>query len=179
MWIFAYGSLIFRPSFAYVERRRAFLPGYVRRFWQGSPDHRGTPEAPGRVVTLIPDATGICGGCAYRIEPAHTDSVLAGLDAREQAGFERKLLPVYNERNDLAAPFAHAIVYVASESNQHFLGPLDDQEIALWIHGRHGPSGANADYVMRLDEALRELNIDDEHVSAIAAWLSSYGPHRG
>src|SRR5581483_11846825 len=66
MWIFAYGSLIFRPDFPWIERRRAFVRGWARRFWQGSPDHRGVPEAPGRVVTLVA-RDGFCGGCAYRI----------------------------------------------------------------------------------------------------------------
>ena len=89
MWIYAYGSLIFRPSFEYLERRRAFLPGWARRFWQGSPDHRGVPDAPGRVVTLVPSPGESCGGCAYRIDPASADQVLGALDAREQAGFDR------------------------------------------------------------------------------------------
>ena len=53
MWLFAYGSLIFRPGFAYIERRVAWMHGYARRFWQWSPDHRGTPEAPG-LVLLVP-----------------------------------------------------------------------------------------------------------------------------
>jgi len=73
MWIFAYGSLIFRPAFPFVERRRAFVRGWMRRFWQGSPDHRGVPDAPGRVVTLLPSEAETCGGCAYRIEASFAE----------------------------------------------------------------------------------------------------------
>ena len=169
MWIFAYGSLIFRPSFAYLERRAAFLPGWARRFWQGSPDHRGVPGAPGRVVTLVPAEHETCGGCAYRIDPALAPDVLDALDAREQAGFERLHRDVLDKPS--GAVFAVALVYVAGASNPHFLGPLDEREIAAWVERSHGPSGANADYVLRLHEALAELGVVDAHVEAIVSWL--------
>ncbi len=169
MWIFGYGSLIFRPSFEYEERRVAFLPHWKRRFWQGSPDHRGLPEAPGRVVTLVPAEGESCGGCAYRIDPASADEVLAGLDAREQAGFDRLHRSVLDA--PAGAPFAEALVYVAGAANPHFLGPLEEQEIAAWIRRSRGPSGPNSEYVLHLQAALGELGIVDEHVDAIARWL--------
>lgn len=169
MWIFAYGSLIFRPAFDYLERRRAYLPGFARRFWQGSPDHRGVPGAPGRVVTLVAAEAETCGGCAYRIDPATSAQVLAELDAREQAGFERLHRCVLDTPSGPA--FAEALVYVAGEANPHFLGPLHEREIAAWVRRSHGPSGPNIEYVLRLHEALVELQIEDPHVEAIVRWL--------
>ncbi len=169
MWIFAYGSLIFRPSFAYLERRRAFLPGWARRFWQGSPDHRGVPGAPGRVVTLVAAEGEVCGGYAYRIDPATADEVLAALDAREAAGFERLHRDVLDAPS--GAPFAKALVYVAGAANPHFLGPLHEREIAEWVRNSHGPSGPNAEYVLKLHAALAELGLEDPHVEAIVKWL--------
>lgn len=169
MWIFAYGSLIFRPSFPFLERRPAFLPGWARRFWQGSPDHRGVPEAPGRVVTLVPADREVCGGCAYRIDPALADEILTALDAREAAGFERLLRDVLDAPAGRA--FAEALVYVASADNPHFLGPLDERAIAEWVAKSHGPSGPNADYVLSLHRALAELDVVDPHVDAIVTWL--------
>jgi len=67
LWIFGYGSLVWRPSFPHRERRPAILSGFARRFWQGSTDHRGVPGAPGRVVTLVAEAGAECWGMVYAV----------------------------------------------------------------------------------------------------------------
>jgi len=172
VWIFAYGSLIFRPDFAWLDRRRAYVRGFVRRFWQGSPDHRGVPESPGRVVTLLREEGAACGGCAYRVEPRGADAILAALDAREQAGFERVELELFADDAPRADPFGRAVTWVAGPRNAHFLGPLPERDIAEFIRGRGGPSGSNADYALRLRDALRALDVRDEHVEAVAAYLA-------
>ncbi|MDX5329335.1 MAG: gamma-glutamylcyclotransferase, partial [Marinobacter sp.] len=69
VWLFGYGSLIYKVDFPFLEQRPASIRGWARRFWQGSHDHRGTPEAPGRVVTLIEQPGAVCRGMAFRVSP--------------------------------------------------------------------------------------------------------------
>lgn len=167
MWIFGYGSLIFRPSFPYEERREAWLRDWARRFWQGSTDHRGVPQAPGRVVTLVPEPGARCWGMAYRIAAERVEEVLTHLDFREQGGYARHMLRL--ETREL--PIAEALVYVAGPTNAHYVGPATVEEIAAVVRSAHGPSGSNRDYVQRLAEALAQAGEDDAHVTELARLL--------
>ncbi|MET0792052.1 MAG: gamma-glutamylcyclotransferase [Polyangiaceae bacterium] len=173
VWIFGYGSLIFRPEFWYLERRVARLAGFERRFWQSSPDHRGTPEAPGRVVTLLENPSASVLGIAYLVPAAHAAKVLAELDERERAGYERVDVCI----DFVDAPFgrAPALVYQARADNPGFVGNASEAQIAQVVRVARGPSGDNASYVRRLARALRELGEEDPHVFAIERLLDE--PH--
>jgi cation transport protein ChaC len=164
IWVFGYGSLIWRPDFPFEERRRASIDGWSRRFWQGSHDHRGVPDAPGRVVTLIADASGRCEGMAYSIEHA----VFEHLDHREKNGYERHRVALRFDSGDAAG-----IVYIAPIGNHAYLGPAPMREIADQVLRSHGPSGSNVDYLYELAAALRELDVDDPHVFELEALVRS------
>ncbi len=177
LWIFAYGSLIFRPGIPFVERRVGLLPGYSRRFWQGSVDHRGVPEAPGRVVTLVEQAGARCWGLAYRIAEEHAEAVLVELDRREQGGYDRLWLDVHFESRsaDEGIGATRALVYVAPSHNRNFLGEAPFARIVEQVRAARGPSGANLDYVVALARALREHGLDDPHVFELEARLLDPG----
>lgn len=163
-WIFGYGSLVWRPAFEHAERRAGFIRGYMRRFWQASSDHRGTPEAPGRVVTLIESAGDVCWGAGYRIAGDHLEAVLEKLDYREKAGYARLDVTFYSEPEPV-----EALVYVASPGNPNYLGPAPLAEIADVVRSSAGPSGPNTEYVLRLHQALEDMDAGDEHVSELAS----------
>ncbi|MBB5201968.1 cation transport regulator ChaC [Glaciimonas immobilis] len=163
VWLFGYGSLIFKAGFPFVDRRPASIVNWSRRFWQGSYDHRGTEAAPGRVVTLIAQAGEICEGMAYLITP----DVFEHLDQREKNGYLR--LPIEMTFED--GSVAEGLVYIATEENPAFLGPATERDIARQIAGSVGPSGHNKEYLVGLAEALRSLGRDDRHVFEIERHL--------
>lgn len=167
-WIFGYGSLLWRPGFPYVMARKAALAGYRRRFWQASPDHRGVPHAPGRVVTLVEDAAAVCWGLAFRPAAADVGAIIAELDVREQNGYERRVVEVVLEEGVRV----DALTYVAPPGNPSFVGPAPLRAMAAQIARAHGPSGANRDYLLRLAETLDGLGVEDEEVLALRAALA-------
>jgi cation transport regulator ChaC len=164
VWLFGYGSLIYKADFPYLQRRPASIANWTRRFWQGSHDHRGTPEAPGRVVTIIEEAGAICHGMAYLITP----EVFAHLDHREKNGYLRLAIPIMFEVGDSVT----GLVYIATPDNTAFLGAASEQEIARHIARSAGPSGPNSDYLNHLATALRELGQHDQHVFEIERHLA-------
>lgn len=163
VWLFGYGSLIYKADFPFLERRPASIAGWTRRFWQGSHDHRGTEAAPGRVVTLVPDADATCHGMAYLVTPEE----FAHLDHREKNGYLRLATEIRFEDGSSA----EGLVYIATHENAAFLGPASERAIARQIAASRGPSGPNSEYLLELAKALRELGKDDPHVFAIERHL--------
>ena len=163
LWLFGYGSLIFKADFPFLETRPAQISGWTRRFWQGSHDHRGTHEAPGRVATLIAEEAAVCDGLAYHITP----DVFDHLDYREKNGYLRFTTTLtFRDQQQ-----AEGLVYIATEDNTAFLGPASERDIAQYIQHKEGPSGRNADYLKDLAKALRALNAHDPHVFGIEEHL--------
>ncbi len=163
VWLFGYGSLIFKADFPFIERRAASIANWTRRFWQGSHDHRGTELAPGRVATLVPQPGALCHGMAYLITP----EVFGHLDHREKNGYLRLATEIRFDDGSSE----EGLVYIATEENAAFLGEASEQAIALQIAASHGPSGPNRDYLLELAQALRDMDKDDAHVFAIEQYL--------
>ncbi|KAF8469624.1 ChaC-like protein-domain-containing protein [Kalaharituber pfeilii] len=181
-WIFGYGSLIWKPPPDFDRRVPGYIEGYVRRFWQVnrnySEDHRGTPENPGRVVTLIErslwdtlmdhhSVDDTVWGIAYRIESSKVENVKEYLDIREINGYSVHQVDVHQSTPN--SPTIKAIVYIGTPTNPQFVGnpPPNAEELARHIYHSRGPSGENRDYLYQLHKSLLELcpESSDNHVS--------------
>jgi len=163
--IFAYGSLLFRPGFSYLSRERAVLQGFARSFSQASPDHRGTIELPGRVLTLVERAGASTVGAVYYVA-APAEQLLQELDYRERAGYRRVTLEVM-----LDVGAVRAVTWIAPPGNEHDVGQMPLAELAAHMRVSAGPSGRNDDYVFQLEAALAQLGGADPFVSELSELL--------
>ncbi|MGX5202870.1 gamma-glutamylcyclotransferase [Aliikangiella sp. IMCC44632] len=166
IWLFGYGSLIHKIDFPYIQKKPAYIVNWERRFWQGSHDHRGTPQQPGRVLTLVKSANTKCDGMAFQV----SHDVFEHLDHREKNGYLRHSI----ELNFHTGKQKQGIVYIASPDNEAYLGYAPEIEIAAQIQTSHGPSGPNREYVTELASALRSLNFYDAHVFSIEHHLLNF-----
>ncbi|MDJ0840123.1 MAG: gamma-glutamylcyclotransferase [Acidobacteriota bacterium] len=169
LWVFGYGSLMWRPDIPFTESRVGYIKGWTRRFYQGSTDHRGVPGKPGRVVTLLPEDDAICWGRALHVPDEAREAVLDNLDHREKGGYDRQSKLFYPE--DKKIPPFQVLVYRASMENPNYLGPAPMRDMARQILHAHGPSGPNREYLERLAQYLEAHDLKDDHVTELARHL--------
>jgi cation transport protein ChaC len=169
LWVFAYGSLIWRPGFEHVERVPAHIIGLHRSLCIYSFDHRGTPERPGLVLGL--DLGGACRGIAYRVAAKNRKSTIDYLRAREQttAAYREMVrmawLPGEPERR------VDALCYAVDRGHPQYAGRLPHDRQLHIVRQGHGRSGNNRDYVLETVKSLEALNIIDHDLHVIAERL--------
>ena len=171
LWVFGYGSLIWRPDFDYLERAPARLIGAHRALCVFSHVHRGTPERPGLVLGL--DLGGACRGIAYRVAAKKRADTIAYLRAREQATsvyretLRAVTLPGEPDRR------VNALVYMIDRSHVQYAGRLTLAESLHHVRKGHGQSGANRDYVLETVRALEALGYRESDLHLLAERLAS------
>ena len=169
LWVFGYGSLIWRPDFDHMERQPARLIGAHRALCVFSHVHRGTPERPGLVLGL--DFGGACRGVAYRVAAKQRAAVIAYLRGREQ------VTRVYRETlrsvTLLTEPERRvtALVYMIDRGHLQYAGRLSLAEQLHLVRQGHGQSGQNKDYVLATVQALESLGLYDRDLHLLVEKL--------
>lgn len=163
IWVFAYGSLMWRPGFEYLEARKAVLEGYHRDLCILSYVFRGTPAVPGLVLGLNP--TGHCVGVVFRIAGAQVETVMEYLDEREMINQVYK--PCWVDVMDEGGQTLHAYTFVAQANHPQFAGHFDLQKKIDYILQGVGQAGRALEYLENTCSHLRELDIVDPGLQAI------------
>jgi cation transport protein ChaC len=176
LWVFGYGSLMWRPGFAFDAVFKGRVTGYRRAFCIASAVHRGTPARPGLVLGL--DRGGSCEGIVYRIPPDRVTNTLVYLRQREQVNGVYREAHVSVEilgRHDDAVPADEndpatvlAITYIVERAHPSYVGMLSLGQQARLIRGATGVSGANLDYLINTVEHLHALGFRDRALERLA-----------
>ena len=166
LWVFGYGSLMWRPGFDYVERRGATVEGWHRALCIYSHVHRGTPAHPGLVLGL--DAGGSCQGVAFRVDAEARAATVDYLRARELVTnvYREEVLPARLDDGRRA----EVLAYVVDPHHHQYAGRLSKPDLLRLVLQGRGVSGDNADYVRNTHTHLLELGIPDETL----AWLDAH-----
>lgn len=164
VWLFAYGSLMWNPEFAFAEARPALLHGYHRSFCLYSRDYRGTPERPGLVLGL--DRGGCCHGIAYRLIPGGVGEALDRIWAREMTGgvYDMRRLAVRTAQGAVTAQAC-----VVRRQSPDYAGRLSPEAAAALLAGAVGGRGSGRDYLANTVRHIEALGIRDGLLHRIEA----------
>ncbi len=177
LWVFGYGSLMWRPGFAFIEQVPARLIGEHRALCVYSFVHRGTPEKPGLVLGL--DRGGACRGIAFRVAEQHRADTVAYLRAREQVTsvYREVMRSVWLENEPRQR--VSALAYVVDRGHVQYAGRLSPAEQLRHVQQGHGQSGANRDYVIATVKAIEAEGFRDPQLHQLAQMLYEDRPlHR-
>jgi cation transport protein ChaC len=169
LWVFGYGSLMWRPGFDFVERIPARLIGEHRALCVYSFVHRGTPEKPGLVLGL--DRGGACRGVAFRVAEQNRAATVAYLRAREQVTsvYREVMRSVWLENP--ARQRVSALVYVVDRGHVQYAGRLSLAEQLRHVLQGHGQSGPNREYVLSTVRAIEAEGFRDAQLHRLAMML--------
>jgi glutathione-specific gamma-glutamylcyclotransferase len=169
LWVFGYGSLIWRPGFEFIERVPARLIGEHRALCVYSFVHRGTPEKPGLVLGL--DRGGACRGVAFRVAEEHRAATVAYLRAREQVTsvYREVMRSVWLENPGRER--VSALAYVVDRGHVQYAGRLSLADQLRHVQQGHGQSGANGEYVLATVKAIEAEGFRDAQLHQLALML--------
>jgi cation transport protein ChaC len=168
IWIFGYGSLVWRPEFNFSERRLAVLHGYHRALCLWSRVNRGTPEQPGLVFGL--DLGGSCKGMAFRIAASEVPETLKALWKREMPS--GAYLPKWLNCRTRAGHI-QALAFIMDRHTDAYVNSLSKDQLVAIVQRAHGHYGPCTEYVLETAQALKHAGIHDRKLEAMVLHLQS------
>jgi cation transport protein ChaC len=163
LWVFGYGSLIWKPEFDYEARQPARIHGFHRRLCLRSVLYRGTRECPGIVFGL--DRGGSCLGMAYRVGAAKVPAVFRLLWEREM--FLGSYRPTWLRARMRTGEAVDALAFVVRRDARNYCGGLDEQALIDILVTACGVRGTSLDYLQRTVAALHEAGLRDPHLERL------------
>lgn len=162
LWVFGYGSLIWRPDFDFAERRAARVHGWHRALKMWSRINRGTPECPGLVFGML--SGGSCRGMVFRVDKAHARQVLINLWQREMMTgvYDPRWLPCHTTQGSV-----QALAFTLSRKSPNHTGELPDQEYRRIFEQACGKFGTTRDYAQATYDELRRMGIHDRSLGRL------------
>ena len=169
LWVFGYGSLMWRPGFDFVEQVPARLIGEHRALCVYSFVHRGTPEKPGLVLGL--DRGGACRGIAFRVAETNRSAIVSYLREREQVTsvYREVMRSVWLENETRAR--VSALAYVVDRGHVQYAGRLSMAEQLRHVRQGHGRSGPNDEYVLATVKAIEAQGFLDRPLHQLVMML--------
>lgn len=171
IWVFGYGSLVWRPEFDFLEQRLAQLYGYHRALCLWSRVNRGTPEQPGLVFGL--ETGGSCRGMAFRIAASAAPATLEALWRREMASgvYTPKWLNCRTAQGNIKA-----LIFTMNRNTYGYVNNLPHDELISIVQKAHGRYGPCTEYVLETARALKSAGIHDTKLEAIVRQLHIIKP---
>lgn len=170
LWLFGYGSLIWKPDFAYADRAVARVRGYHRSFCLWQRRYRGNRHNPNLMLAL--DAGGSCRGVAFRVAAPDVKAKIAATWRRELVGngYRPRWVTACTDQGPVPA-----LAFIANRENaERYTGRLPDAVVARYIAEACGENGSGAEYLLETVLALEGLGIRDSRLWRLQRLVAGY-----
>jgi glutathione-specific gamma-glutamylcyclotransferase len=169
-WVYAYGSLLWRPQFDPAEIRPARLWGHHRALRMRSRVNRGSVDCPGLVFALLPG-----GSCVGQVHRAGTDEAMHHLDSLWEREMPNGIYTPRWLRCHTPQGPVEALAFTLDPAHPSHTGRLDDAAHLAIFRQAEGRYGRTVDYLHRTAQCLQALSIHDAEVSRLVRLAHRHG----
>ena len=170
LWLFGYGSLMWKPDFSFEDREVARVQGYHRSFCLWQKRSRGNRFNPNLMLAL--DSGGSCWGAAFRVRAPNIADKVSATWRRELIGngYRPRWVKVRSERHSLTA-----LAFVANRANsERYTGRLPEPVVARYIAEACGEKGSGAEYLLETVLALEAMGVHDARLWRIQKLVAGH-----